>query len=513
MKNEIDVRERRAEQIGVETCLVCSAFNKRKEKSMMYDVVIIGAGVSGAAIARELSRYNVNACVLEKEEDVCCGTSKANSGIVHAGYDAAEGSFMAKLNVEGNKMMPQLAKELDIPFQSCGSFVVCLEKEQLPDLQALYERGVANGVEHMEIITDKARIKAMEPNLSDETVAVLYAPTAGIICPFELNIAMAENAYTNGVDFKFNTEVRNIRKMDMGWTIETNQGTYETKYVVNAAGVYADKFHNMVSESKIHITPRRGDYCLLDKSIGNHVSHTIFPLPGNYGKGVLVSPTVHGNLIVGPTAIDIEDKEGTATTKEGLDELIAKADRNVKNLPMRQVITSFAGLRAHEDHGEFIIKELEDAPGFVDCAGIESPGLTSCPAIGKMIAGILKEKLKLEEKQNFQGTRKGIVNLGKLSKKEYAELIKKEPAYGNIICRCEMVSEGQILDAIHRPLGARSLDGVKRRTRAGMGRCQSGFCSPRTMEILHRELGIPMTEITKSGGNSKLVLGTNKDHL
>ncbi len=506
------MRERRAEQIGMETCLICSAF-KKKGKNSMYDVVIIGAGVSGAAIARELSRYHVNACVLEKEEDVCCGTSKANSAIIHAGYDAAEGSLMAKLNVEGNKMMPQLAKELDIPFKPCGSLVVCLDEEQLPDLQTLYERGIANGVEHMEIITDKERIKKMEPNLSDETVGVLYAPTAGIICPFELNIAMAENAYTNGMDFKFDTEVQNIRKSDIGWMIETNQGTYETRYVINAAGVYADKFHNMVSKSKIHITPRRGDYCLLDKSTGTHVSHTIFALPGKSGKGVLVSPTVHGNLIVGPTAIDIEDKEGTATTREGLDELIAKADRNVKNLPMRQVITSFAGLRAHEDHREFIIKELEDAPGFVDCAGIESPGLTSCPAIGKMVVGILKEKLELKEKQDFQGTRKGIVNPEKLTKKEYAELIKEEPAYGNIICRCEMVSEGQILDAIHRPLGARSLDGVKRRTRAGMGRCQSGFCSPRTMEILHRELGIPMTEITKSGGNSKLVVGTNKDNL
>ncbi len=479
----------------------------------MYDVIIIGAGVSGSAVARELSRYKVNACVLEKNEDVCCGTSKANSGIVHAGYDAQTGSLMAKLNVEGNKMMPELSKELDFPFKQCGSFVVCLEEERIPDLEALYERGVKNGVEHMEVIKDKARIHEMEPNLTDDVVAVLYAPTAGIVCPFNLNIALAENAYTNGVEFQFDTEVLDIRRVENGWEIATNNGVYETKYIVNAAGVYADKFHNMVSEEKIHITPRRGDYCLLDKSAGDHVYRTIFALPGKYGKGVLVTPTVHGNMLVGPTAIDIENKEGTATTKEGIDELIEKAGMNVKDLPMRQVITSFAGLRAHEDHHEFIIKELEDAPGFIDCAGIESPGLTSCPAIGKMVAKMIKEKMDLQNNPNFVGTRKGILDPSTLSKEEYKELIKRNPAYGNIICRCEMVTEGEIVDSIRRPLGAKSLDGVKRRTRAGMGRCQSGFCSPRTMEILQRELNIPMTEITKSGGNSKLVVGTNKDTL
>ncbi len=479
----------------------------------MYDVIIIGAGVSGSATARELSRYRVNACVLEKEEDVCSGTSKANSGIVHAGYDAEPGSLMAKLNVEGNQMMPELSKELDFPFEQKGSFVVCLEEERIPDLEALYKRGVENGVKGMEIITDRQRIFQMEPNLSEQVAAVLYAPTAGIVCPFHLNIALAENAYTNGVEFHFHTEVLAIEKIEDGWMVETNQGRYEAKCIVNAAGVYADRFHNMVSKEKIHITPRRGDYCLLDKSAGKHVSRTIFALPGTYGKGVLVTPTVHGNMLVGPTAIDIEDKEATATTRAGIDELIQKAGMNVRDLPMRQVITSFAGLRAHEDHHEFIIKELEDAPGFIDCAGIESPGLTSCPAIGKMAAGIVRDYLKLEENENFVGTRKGILDPKNLSKEEYKQLIKEDPAYGNIICRCEMITEGEIIDAIRRPLGAKSLDGVKRRTRAGMGRCQSGFCAPRTMEILQRELQIPMTEITKSGGNSKLVVGTNKDTL
>ena len=478
----------------------------------MYDVIIIGAGVSGAATARELSRYKVNACVIEKEEDVCCGTSKANSAIVHAGYDAATGSLMAKLNVRGNQMMEQLAKDLDFPFKKNGSLVVCLHEEDMPNLQALYDRGVANGVKDLRIL-NREELRAMEPNISDDAYAALYAPTAGIVCPFNLNIAMAENACVNGVEFKFDTEVTGLHPIEGGWAIETNQGTFETKYVVNAAGVYADKLHNMVSAKKIHITPRRGDYCLLDKTAGNLVSKTIFALPGKFGKGILVAPTVHGNLILGPTAIDIEDKEGTNTTREGLDQVIAKCGMNVKNIPMRSVITSFAGLRAHEDGHEFLIGELEDAPGFIDCAGIESPGLTSSPAIGEMVAEILREKLNLEKNENFVATRKGVLDPDALSKEERIELIRKNPAYGNIICRCEMITEGEILDAIHRPLGAKSLDGVKRRTRAGMGRCQAGFCSPRTMEILARERHVSMFDITKSGGDSKIVVGTNKDSL
>ena len=478
----------------------------------MYDVIIIGAGVSGAATARELSRYKVNACVIEKEEDVCCGTSKANSAIVHAGYDAATGSLMAKLNVRGNQMMEQLAKDLDFPFKKNGSLVVCLHEEDMPNLQALYDRGVANGVKDLRILNQE-ELRAMEPNISDDAYAALYAPTAGIVCPFNLNIAMAENACVNGVEFKFDTEVTGLHPIEGGWAIETNQGSFETKYVVNAAGVYADTLHNMVSAKKIHITPRRGDYCLLDKTAGNLVSKTIFALPGKFGKGILVAPTVHGNLILGPTAIDIEDKEGTNTTREGLDQVIAKCGMNVKNIPMRSVITSFAGLRAHEDGHEFLIGELEDAKGFIDCAGIESPGLTSSPAIGEMVAEILREKLHLEKNENFVATRKGVLDPDALSKEERIELIRKNPAYGNIICRCEMITEGEILDAIHRPLGAKSLDGVKRRTRAGMGRCQAGFCSLRTMEILARERHVSMFDITKSGGESKIVTGTNKDSL
>ena len=478
----------------------------------MYDVIIIGAGVSGSAVARELSRYRIKVCVLEKEEDVCCGTSKANSGIVHAGYDAAEGSLMAKLNVRGNEMMDALARDLDIPFKRTGSLVICLHEEDQPQLQTLYERGGRNGVPGLRIL-GREELKDMEPNISDEACAALYAPTAGIICPFELNIAMAENAAMNGVEFRFNTEVQDLKSTEKGWEIYTSQGVCETRYVVNAAGVYADVFHNMVSKNKIHITPRRGDYCLLDKSAGSHVGRTIFALPGKYGKGVLITPTVHGNLLVGPTAVDIEDKEGTNTTKEGLDEIIKKAGMNIKNLPMRQVITSFAGLRAHEDGHEFLIGEVEDARGFVDCAGIESPGLTSSPAIGEMVGNLLRDKMNLEEKEDFISIRKGVLNPNTLDREQRNFLIQEKPEYGNIVCRCEMITEGEIIDAIQRPIGARSLDGVKRRTRAGMGRCQTGFCSPKTMEVLARELHIPISEVTKSGGNSGIIRGRNKDSL
>ncbi|MEG1291170.1 MAG: NAD(P)/FAD-dependent oxidoreductase, partial [Lachnospiraceae bacterium] len=473
----------------------------------MYDVVIIGAGVSGSASARELSRYNLNICVVEKAEDVCCGTSKANSAIVHAGFDAENGSLMAKLNVEGNQIMEELSNELDFHFKKNGSLVVCLHEEELPNLKALYERGVKNGVKELRILNQQ-EVREIEPNVSDDVVAALYAPTGGIVCPFGLNIALAENANTNGVEFKFDTEVTGVEKNGETWNVKTNQGTIETKYVVNAAGVYADLFHNMVSDNKIHITARRGDYCLLDRATEGFVEKTIFQLPSKYGKGVLVSPTVHGNTLVGPTAIDIEDKEGTNTTLEGIDELINKAGTTVKGLPIRQVITSFAGLRAHEDGHEFHIGEVDGAKGFIDCAGIESPGLTSAPAIGKMVADIIKDLTNAQPNPNFVGTRKGILDPKTLTKEEQAELIKEKPAYGNIICRCEMVTEGEIIDAINRPLGAKSLDGVKRRTRAGMGRCQAGFCSPRTIEILARERGVDPSEITKSGGESKIIVGT-----
>ena len=476
----------------------------------MYDIIILGAGVIGCAVARELSKYNAKILVLEKNEDVCSGTSKANSGIVHSGYDAHNGTLKARFNIEGNRMMGDVCDELDVPFDRIGSLTVCTNEKNIADLEALRERGEKNGVEGLRIL-DRAELLAMEPHIGDEVVAALYAPTAGVICPFKLTIAFAENAAVNGAEFRFDSEVKKVYCDDGVWHVVTDDREFTTAVVVNAAGVYADVFHNMVSAKKLRITPRRGDYILLDRAVQGFVSHTVFQLPTKLGKGVLVTPTVHGNTIVGPTAVDMDDKECTATFADGIDSVIEKSALSVKALPTRQVITSFAGLRAHEDGGDFILGEPDDAPGFFDCAGIESPGLTASPAIGVYIAELIRKKYSLSKREDFIAQRKDILNPSTLSLEERNELIRREPAYGNIICRCESVTEGEILDAIRRPVGARSLDGVKRRTRAGMGRCQAGFCSPKVMEILRRERNIDLTEVTKSGGKSKIVFARTKD--
>ena len=474
----------------------------------MYDAVIIGGGAVGCAVARELSRWKLKICLAEQGEDVCVGTSKANSAIVHAGFDAPAGSMKARFNVEGSRRMEALSRELDFPYRRNGALVVCFEEAGLPRLEELLQRGRVNGVEGLEILRG-GRLHELEPALSEKAVAALYAPTSAIICPFGMTIALAENAAHNGAEFRFDTRVETIRRTGEGYVLETSRGPLETRAVISAAGVWGDVLHNQVCGDTACIVPRRGEYCLLDRKDGGLVQRTVFQLPGPMGKGVLVTPTVHGNLLVGPTAIDVDDKEATATTAAGLAEVREKSGLAVKDLPMRQTITSFAGLRAHEPRHDFFIGEI--APGFVDCAAIESPGLSSAPAVGAMVADIVKNSLHLEADPAFDPTRKGILDPKTLSFEERAALIKEKPAYGQIICRCESVTEGEIIDAIHRVPGARSLDGVKRRTRAGMGRCQAGFCSPRVMEILARELGVDQSEITKSGGKSKIIVGTNKD--
>ena len=472
----------------------------------MVDVCIIGAGVSGCSVARELSKYDLKTVVVEKAPDVCEGTSKANSGIVHAGFDAEPGSLKAKLNVEGNKKMEELSRELDFSFKRNGSMVICKEKEGIPRLEKLLEKGRINGVAGLSIISgDEAR--KMEPNLSKGVIRALLVPTGGIVCPFELTIALAENANVNGVEFFFDNCVTDIKHEGDRYRVITDKQEIEAKVVINAAGVYADKIHAMVSTHPMHITARRGQYCLYDKACGTMVSHTIFQLPTALGKGVLFTPTVHGNLLVGPTAEDIDDKEGTNTTASGLSEAKTKAADSVENMPAgRQMITSFSGLRAHEDGDDFIIGEPEDAENFIDVAGIESPGLSCAPVIGSFVADmVLPVFNNPKEKPNFIAKRTGIPHVALLPKEEKEKLIKENSAYSVIVCRCEMITEGEILDAIHRPLGAKSMDGIKRRTRAGMGRCQAGFCTPRTVELISRELGIPMEEVIKSGRDSHVL--------
>ena len=472
----------------------------------MVDVVIIGAGVVGCSIARELSRYDLQIQVLERASDVCEGTSKANSGIVHAGFDAHPGTLKAKMNVAGNEKMEALSRELDFPFKRNGSLVLCFAEKDRDKLEKLLEQGIAYGVKELRII-EKEELQQMEPDISREAVAALYAPTGGIVCPFGLTIAMAENAAVNGVEFKLETQVFSVKRKENHYLVTTSRGEVECLAVVNAAGVYADTFHNMVSRRKLHIIPRKGEYCLLDKKVGNYVHSTIFQLPTVYGKGVLVTPTVHGNLLIGPTATDIENKEAVSTTGEGIADVQKRAALSVEKLPTKQIITSFAGLRAHEAGGDFVLGEPEDAPGFFDAAGIESPGLTCAPALGEYLAGLVAERLKAEKKENFVATRKGIPNMALASEEERKKLIAENPAFADVVCRCELVTEGEILAAIHRPVGATTLDGVKRRTRAGMGRCQAGFCSPRTVELLARELNRDMAEITKNEKGSEFLTG------
>ncbi len=483
----------------------------------MYDVVIIGGGITGCAVARFLSAYKGKFCLMERSEDVCTGTSKANSAIIHAGFDAAYGSKMAHYNLIGCGMYPDLSKELDFAYRNNGSLVLALGEEDIPKLEKLMENGRKNGVRGLEIV-GRERLKELEPSVGHVPVAALYAPTAGIVCPFGATIAFAENAFTNGVEFRFNTEVKGLTAStdEEGrpcWIVQTMEGTVRTRAVVNAAGVYADILHNMVSKEKITITPRKGDYLLLDRRTGGYVKHTVFQVPGRFGKGVLVSPTVHGNTIVGPTAEDIDDKEGVDTTSEGFDDLMEKAGLAFDDLPLRDVITSFAGLRAHEARHDFILGEAADAPGFFDCAGIESPGLTAAPAIGRETAELLAGRLDLPANPDFDGTRRGFIDPKELPLEDLAALIAEKPEYGRIVCRCEQISEGQIRDAIRRPLGAKSLDGVKRRVRAGMGRCQGGFCSPRIMDILAEEWGVDAADITKAGGRSRVIVGLVKDRM
>lgn len=482
----------------------------------MYDVIIIGGGVSGCAAAMELSRFELRILLLEKEEDICSGTSKANSAIVHAGFDAAEGSLMAKLNVRGSKLMPSLAKALDFMYINNGSMVVALDESGITKLEALKRRGENNGVEGLKIIDGK-EAHELEPKLSPMVCAALYAPSGAIVDPFGMNIAFAENAYENGAEFEFEKQVSGIEKVKEGFTVHAGGSVYETRVVINAAGVYADTIHNMVSENKMKIVPRRGSYLLLDTVAGSHVRATIFKLPDEMGKGVLVTPTVHGNLLVGPTAVDLPsaEKEATDTSAAEMEAVMEKSRLTVSDIPYKTVITSFAGLRATEEKGDFIIEELKDVPGFIDCAGIQSPGLSSAPAIGEMTAAIAAGILNAKRKASAKTERKGFPRLRELSDKERAELIQREPLYGQIVCRCCEVSEAEIIAAARSPLGARSLDGVKRRSGACMGRCQAGFCTPRIIEILSRELQCRPEDIRKNGCGSELLAdaGRSEDAL
>lgn len=476
---------------------------------MQYDVVVIGAGVVGALISLELSKKDIRVAMLDKCNDVAMGTTKANSAIVHGGFDAANGTLKAKLNVRGTALMPQLCADLAVPYRNNGSLVLAFSEEEMEHVHTLYERGQKNGVPRLSVI-DKAAVKAMEPHVSDEVVGALLSETAGIVCPYELTIAATEVAVTNGVEFLRNCAVESIQANNDGFVLSTTCGEIEASYVINAAGVHADDVARMIGDDSITIIARKGEYYLLDKSYGYIADHTLFQCPTKMGKGVLVTPTVDGNLLIGPSALDVEDKDDVDTTAEGLSFILEKAKKTVPELNTRGAITSFAGMRAHPVTDDFIIGFSEKNDRFLNVAGIESPGLSAAPAIAEMVRDLLTEKAALSEKAQYKTKRTPPVRFRHMSKAEREALIAKNKAYGRVICRCETITEGEILDAIHAPAGARDVDGVKRRTRAGMGRCQGGFCGSKVLEILARELNVPMNDITKFGGASKILFDKTK---
>lgn len=470
----------------------------------MRDVVIIGAGVTGTSVAYNLSKFKGDFLVVEKHADVCEETSKANSAICHGGYDAEPGSMKAKMNVEGNHMMREIADELSFPYKQIGTLVLCHREEDFPKLQKLYDQGIENGVSGMEIIYNEEILK-MEPHVEKDVYAALYSKEAGIVDPFLMNVAYAEGSNLNGVEYKLNAEIVEIKEADGHYILKTKDGEeIETKAVVNAAGLYSDAIHDMVmDDNKFEIRARRGEYLLLDKATAGYVNHVLFNLPTEKGKGILVSPTIDENTLIGPTSDFVDDKADLVTTRKAIEEVIDKVNDTVDNVPVRQVITSFSGNRAHESSGDFILQETKK--GFFDCVGIESPGLTSAPAIGKFMANLVKDSLELAENPDFKAGRNPIPKTSEMTAEEHNELIKKNPKYGKIICRCEKVTEGEILDAIHAPVGATTVDGIKRRCRATAGRCQGGFCLPSIIEILSRELGVDQEEITKKGNKSTYI--------
>ncbi len=479
---------------------------------MVYDVAVIGGGVVGCSIARELARLQLRTVVLEKENDIAAGSSKANSGIVHGGHDCVPGTLKAKFNVLGNPMFDKLSKTLDFPFQRNGSLVLAFHEDEIPQLEKLLAQGTTNGVPELKMI-GKEEIQTLEPNISDDVVAALSIPTGGIVCPYEMTFAYAENAADNGVEFKLNFPAEQIRKENGYFHITGKAGEVTARILINAAGLYADTINNMLSKDHFTITPRKGEYCLLDKTEGELVHHTLFQLPTKAGKGILVTPTVDGNLLLGPTSHEVEDKEAKTTSREGLQEVIEAARRDVQNLPLNKTITSFAGLRASCDRHDFIIGRSTDMENLINVAGIESPGLTSSPAIAVYVAGLVREMTNASENPHFNPVRKAFPRFRHMSDEQRSQAIAANPDYGHLVCRCEQVTKAEVLAAMRGPIGVRDIDAIKRRTRAGMGRCQGGFCLMRIPEIIAQELNIPLNEVTKNGSGTNLLSSLDKQDL
>lgn len=475
----------------------------------MFDVIVIGGGVVGGLTLRELTKYKLSVCLLEKESDVCMGASKANSSIVHAGFDAPQGSLKAVFNVAGNKMMPEVCAELGVKYRNNGSLVVAFSEEEIGTLEDLKARGEKNGVEGLKIV-DRDELRAMEKNISEDALAALYAPTGGIVCPYELTIAAIGNAMDNGAKLFTDFEAADIERTNVGYIVRATDGeAVEGKIIVNCAGLGSGKIAALCGD-EIKIGGRKGEYILLDRESGDFVNHTLFFTPTKLGKGILVTQTVDDNVLLGPTAEEMQTPD-TATTAEGLRFVQEKVRKMCKNPPLFNTITSFAGVRAYSDRHDFIIEESKNRKGVIHVAGIESPGLTSSPAIAKYAVEELVGKLiPLEINENFCGERQADYFFKNLTDEEKNAIIARDPSYGRIVCRCEQITEGEIIRAIRENPPANDVDGVKRRTRAGMGRCQGGFCQPYVAELIARERGVTLDRITKCGGESYLVRGRTK---
>lgn len=473
----------------------------------MRDIIVIGAGVVGCSIARELSKYNLDVLVVEKNSDVSEGISKGNSGIVHAGYNEKIGTLKAKLNIEGNKIFDDLSRDLQFPFKRNGAFILAFSDEEMKTLESLKENGEKLGVEGLEILTREEALN-IEPNLNKEIVGVLNVKTSGIVSPYEMTIALAENAAENGVEFKLNSKVTSIEKISEGYKVTlNNKELVSGKLIINASGLEGPFLNNLVSMSKREINPVKGEYCLFDKVAGAMINKTLFQVPNKLSKGVLVTPTAEGNLLVGPNAVEGKTLE---TSREGIDEILDKSKKSLEELPVARILNTFSGIRPKTKGGDFIIEEVEDAKNFINVIGIDSPGLTAAPAIGVYVVNMIKERLDLVEKKNFKKTREKIVRFAELSLEEKNKLIKEKPAYGHMVCKCEFITEGEIVEAIHRPIKALTVDAIKRRTRASMGGCQGIGCTLPISKILSRELGIDISDINKNSEGSP-VIGFKED--
>ena len=468
----------------------------------MKDIIIIGAGVVGCAIARELSRYNLDVLVIDKNEDVAEGVSKGNSGIIHSGYNERKGTLKAKLNIEGNKLIEDLAKELQFPFKRNGALVLAFNENEVKTLEELKRNGEELGIEGLEIIP-KEKVLELERNISNKVVAALSIKNSGIVSPYEMTLALGENAFDNGVDFQLGKEVVDIKEENGLYMIFLKDGEIqESKIIINASGLGGAFINNLISNEKYEINKVKGQYCLFDKVAGTSCERTLFQVPGKLGKGVLVTPTVDGNLLLGPNATE---EDGDRTSREGIDEIIEKGKRTIETLPLARVLNTFSGVRPKVKGEDFIIEQCKDHEGFINVIGIDSPGLTAAPAIAKYVVDIISNKINLEEKKSFIKERKKLIRMSELSLEEKNQLIKEKPAYGKMVCKCELVTEGEIIDAITRSLGARSLDGIKRRTRAMMGGCQGIGCMLPIAIKLSKELGIDISEVKKNSKSSSVI--------